>query len=140
MKHQPAGYELLEHTADLGVRASGATLAEVFEQATIGLVEVLGAWRPGPGSGEPLAVAVEAEDLGGLLVDWLNEIVYLQEVHAASLAAVEVEQVGEGRAAGTVALSTEPPSAGTYVKAVTYHQLKVEQREGGWTAEVYLDV
>jgi SHS2 domain-containing protein len=140
MEHQPAGYELLEHTADLGVRASGATLEEVFEQATIGLAEVLGAWRPGPGSGEPLAVAVEAEDLGGLLVDWLNEIVYLQEVRAASLAAVEVEQVGEGRVAGRVALSAEPPSAGTYIKAVTYHQLKVERRPGGWTAEVYLDV
>jgi SHS2 domain-containing protein len=42
------GFELLEHTADVGIRARGATLAEAFEQATLGLAEVLGAMRPGP--------------------------------------------------------------------------------------------
>jgi hypothetical protein len=44
------GFELLEHTAGVGVRARGATLEEVFEHATEGLAEVLGALRPdGPG-------------------------------------------------------------------------------------------
>jgi SHS2 domain-containing protein len=138
MEGPPAGHELLEHTADLGVRAYGATLEELFEQATLGLAGVLGAWRPGPG--EAVAVAVEAADLGGLLVDWLNEVVYLQDVRGSSLAAVEVERVGGGRAAGSVTLGSQPPSGGTYVKAVTYHQLRVERRAGGWLAEVYLDV
>jgi SHS2 domain-containing protein len=133
-----AGHELLEHTADLGVRAGGATLEELFEQATLGLAEVLGAWRPGAGEDAP--VAVEAADLGGLLVDWLNEVVYLQEVQGASLAAVRVDQVADGRASGSLALRPEPPSGGTYVKAVTYHQLRVERRPGGWLAEFYLDV
>jgi SHS2 domain-containing protein len=134
----PAGHELLEHTADLGVRAGGATLEELFEQATQGLAEVLGAWRPGAGEDAP--IAVEATDLGGLLVDWLNEVVYLQEVRGRSVAGVRVDQVGDGRAAGSVALRREPPSGGIYVKAVTYHQLKVEQRPNGWLAELYLDV
>ena len=42
-----AGVELLEHTADVGIRARGATLEEAFEQATLGLAEVLGALAPG---------------------------------------------------------------------------------------------
>ncbi len=138
MEPPEAGHELLEHTADLGVRAHGATLEELFEQATLGLAEVLGAWRPG--GGEVLPVAVEAGDRGGLLVDWLNEVVYVQEVRGASLAAVDVERVADGRAAGSLTLAPEPPSGGIYVKAVTYHQLKVERRAGGWLAEVYLDV
>ncbi|HZD68008.1 MAG TPA: archease [Actinomycetes bacterium] len=138
MESPRAGHELLEHTADLGVRASGATLEELFEQATMALAEVLGAWRPGPG--EVLPMAVEAPDPGGLLVDWLNEVVYVQEVRGASLAAVEVERVGGGRAGGSLTLTPQPPSGGIYVKAVTYHQLKVERRAGGWLAEVYLDV
>lgn len=140
MEPPQAGFELLEHTADLGIRARGATLEELFEQATTGLAEVLGAWRPGRGETAPVPVAVEAADLGGLLVDWLNEIVYLQEVRGSSLAAVELERVGEGRAAGSVTLAPRTPSGGTYVKAVTYHQLRIEQRQGGWLAEVYLDV
>ncbi len=140
MEPPRAGYELLEHTADVGVRACGATLEELFEQATLGLAEVLGAWRPGAGAGAAVPLAVEAGDLGGLLVDWLNEVVYVQEVRGASLAAVTVERVGEGRASGSVSFRPEPPSGGIYVKAVTYHELKVERRAGGWLAELYLDV
>ena len=45
-----AGFELLEHTADVGIRARGATLEEAFEQATLGLAVVLGALMAG-GSG-----------------------------------------------------------------------------------------
>ncbi|MFN2545118.1 MAG: archease, partial [Actinomycetota bacterium] len=43
------GYEILEHTADVGIRAFAPTLASVFEQAAWGLAEILGAVDPGRG-------------------------------------------------------------------------------------------
>jgi SHS2 domain-containing protein len=134
------GFELLEHTADVGVRARGATLEEVFEQATLGLAEVLGARRPR--EGESVAVEVAAGDPGALLVDWLNEVLWLHETRGhAAIAAVRVERVGGDRAAGSVTFSsTDPPADGTFVKAVTYHRLRVGRDAGGWLAEVYLDV
>jgi SHS2 domain-containing protein len=134
------GFELLEHTADVGIRARGATLEEAFEQATQGLAEVLGALRPGPG--ETVAVEVTASDPGALLVDWLNEVLWLHEVRGhAGVAAVRVELVEGDRAAGAVTFSsTDPPAEGTFVKAVTYHRLRVVRDAGGWLAEVYLDV
>jgi SHS2 domain-containing protein len=134
------GFELLEHTADIGVRARGATLEEVFEQATLGLAEVLGALRPG--AGEAVGVAVTAGDPGALLVDWLNEVLWLHEVRGhAGVAAVRVERVAGDRADGTVSFSsTDRPAEGTFVKAVTYHRLRVGRDAGGWLAEVYLDV
>jgi len=133
-------FELLEHTADVGIRARGATLEEAFEQATLGLAEVLGARRPGPG--EAVAVEVTAGDPGALLVDWLNEVLWLHETRGhAAIAAVGVERVGDDRAAGSVTFSsTDPPPDGTFVKAVTYHRLRVGRDAGGWLAEVYLDV
>jgi SHS2 domain-containing protein len=158
-----AGFELLEHTADVGIRARGASLEEAFEQATLGLADVLGAltpgWSPG-GSGEAVAVEVSAPDPGGLLVDWLNEVLWLREVRQAWLAGVRVDRVGDGAAAGSVTLSPEGPAGedtsgdparedgpggpapdGTFVKAVTYHRLRVEpDPEDGWLIEVYLDV
>ena len=161
MTADPGGYELLEHTADVGIRARGATLEAAFERATEGLAEVLGALAPGrspggpgasggspgrstrkSGAGEPVAVEVWAEDLGGLLVDWLNEVLWLQEVRQAAVAGVRVERVRDGTAAGWVAFSGDGPAPdGTFVKAVTYHRLRVEPDPGGgWLIEVYLDV
>jgi SHS2 domain-containing protein len=141
-RSDPGGFELLEHTADVGIRAWAGSLEEAFERATEGLAEVLGALRPGDGDGEPVPVEVTADDLGGLLVDWLNEVLWLREVRQAALAGVEVERVGDGVARGTVALASGGAAPdGTFVKAVTYHRLRVEPDPGGgWLLEVYLDV
>ena len=149
-----AGFELLEHTADVGIRARGATLEEAFEQATLGLAEVQGALAPGPEEGAPdpeeparesraaVAVEVSAAGPGGLVVDWLNEVLWLTETRRAGVAGVRVERVGDGTASGSVVLSSGGPAPdGTFVKAVTYHRLRVEPNPGGgWLVEVYLDV
>ena len=149
-----AGFELLEHTADVGIRARGATLEEAFEQATLGLAEVQGALAPWPEEGAPdpeepsresreaVAVEVSAADPGGLVVDWLNEVLWLTETRRAGVAGVRVERAGDGTASGAVVLSSGGPAPdGTFVKAVTYHRLRVEPNPGGgWLVEVYLDV
>jgi SHS2 domain-containing protein len=138
MTRPAAGFELLEHTADVGVRARGPSLEAAFEQATIGLAEVLGAWRPGPG--EPVAVTVGPADPAGVLVDWLGEVLWLHESRGAAIAGVRVDRAGEAGASGQVTLGGQGPFDGTQVKAVTYHQLRVVPEGGGWLAEVYLDV
>jgi SHS2 domain-containing protein len=134
-----AGFELLEHTADVGIRACGPSLEAAFEQATLGLAEVLGVWRPG--QGERVEIALEGDDPGGLLVDWLNEVLYLHEVREAALGGVQVRRVADRRVDGWVVLvaGAEAPE-GISVKAATWHHLRVAQERGGWLVEVYLDV
>ncbi len=53
-----------------------------------------------------------------------------------------MSEVEGGHVRGTLRLVPRPadPGEGTQVKAVTYHQLRVEQTDQGWVAEVYLDV
>jgi SHS2 domain-containing protein len=133
------GFEAIEHTADVGIRAWGSTLEECFEQATRGLLDITGALATGEGTREE--VGVEGRDLGSVLVDWLSEVLYLQDARDAVITRFEVEHVDEKRASGWVALRPrDEPLTGTAVKAITYHQLSVERNEDAWRAELVVDV
>lgn len=133
-------HEILEHTADVGIKATGDTLEACFEQATRGLTAIIGIDRPG--EGERLTIDVRADDLGALLVDWLSEILYLHDARDALIAGVEVDSVTNDRATGTVVLVPRggSPVEGTQVKAITFHKLSVRETPEGFVAEVYLDV
>ncbi len=133
------GYEFLEHTADVGLRAWGASLEECFEQATWALAAIIGIDRPG--SGARIDIEIEAGDTEALLVDWLSEVLYLHDARDATVAGVELRSVADHVAAGWIELERRRGRAqGTQVKAVTYHRLSVARREGRFVAEVYLDV
>ena len=135
-----AAFEILEHTADVGLRARGSTLEEVFAAATIGMAQIAGSWQPG--EAEHVSVEVEAFDLEAVLVEWLGEVLYLHDTRNALLAGVALHRVEQNRARGTVSLvpMADEPIDGTQVKAVTYHGLRVERADDGYVAEVYLDV
>lgn len=133
-------FQIIEHTADVGIRASGATLEDAFEAATEGLASILGGWRTS--SGTTKRIEIEPGDIGAQLVDWLSEVIYLQESLDSVIAGVNVERVSEEGTTGTLVVAPRGDEVleGTAVKAITYHQLRVEPTEDGWTAEVYVDV
>lgn len=133
-------YEILEHTADIGLLARGRTPEEVFAEATVGMLEIAGAWHPG--SGETVGIAVEGPDLAAMLVDWLSEVLYVQDARNLSIGGVDIETVSPHSAKGSVTARpfAEDASEGVQIKAVTYHQLSVEQASGGWMARVFFDV
>jgi SHS2 domain-containing protein len=133
-------YEILEHTADVGLAVEGDSLTEVFEVATRGLAEISGLWRPG--RGDRISVEVHANDLGSLLVDWLSEVLYLHDARRALIGGVEVTMVAGHAAAGAVAFAPfdEETIEGVQIKAVTYHQLSVEKKSDVWRARVFFDI
>jgi SHS2 domain-containing protein len=134
-------YEILEHTADVGIEAVGGTPEEVFEASAEGLAGLLGAWFPG--EGEARVVVVEASDREALLVGWLDEIVYLREAQDLFFGGFRVDSLSEGELEATV---TAAPAAGREVegagiKAATFHRLEVSrQPDGSWRGRIYLDV
>ena len=132
-------FEIIEHTADVGIVARGATLAELFEQAARGLADISGTWTPGAPE-KTVQIDLDARDLEALMVDWLNELMYLQEIHDAHYASVDVTEMSEGRLQATIGLSTGKEWTGTAVKAATFHKLLVERRSDEWYSRVYVDV
>ncbi|MDQ4025358.1 MAG: archease [Actinomycetota bacterium] len=138
-----ARFEILEHTADVGIKAEAVDLPGVFEQATLGLLDIIGTWSPGSESRETVPVAVEAGDVEALLVDWLGEVLYVHDSRDAVVTSLEVSEVTPERAAGKIGIAPRDEDAyegGTQVKAITYHRLAVEETPEGWTATVYVDV
>jgi len=134
------GYEILEHTADVGVRAHAPTATSLFEQTTRGLCDIAGIWQHG--SGRAVEIDVEARDREGVLVDWLNEVLYVHDSGNVAVCSVEVDEASEKRARGRITVRPlgEESETAIQVKAVTYHQLEVRETASGWSATVFFDI
>jgi len=131
-----------EHTADIGLEASGRTLGELFEALAEGLAELI-CPREHVVARLRRTVQASAEDIEDLTVDFLNEIVLLTQADRFAIAWVEVRKLDAGSVLAEVAgepFDPERHAIATEVKAVTYHQLQVAQRRDEWTARVILDI
>ena len=135
-----AGSELLEHPADLGIRAWGRTLEQAYEQAAWAVADLLGVRGNGPGWHR--SIRVTGTDEAGALVDFLNELLLLHETEGPGLATIRVLRVSRGELEAEIELvPLEEAPEGIPVKAATFHRLRVERRPDGWIeARVYLDV
>lgn len=134
-------FEILEHTADVGVKGQGATLEEAFAGVADGLASLLGAQFPGEGGEQD--IHVEAEDREALLAAWVDELLYLHEVQDVVFGGFSVNRVNDRRLEARVRIAPrgQRELEGVGVKAATYHQLEVGQGSHGlWFARIYLDV
>lgn len=136
------GFELVDHTADIGLKVWGSTAAEVFEEAGRGLFSLV--CDPlHVGELETVDLELEAEATDLLLAAWLNELLYIFEVRRLVLTEFEVLELQDRRVRARVA--GEPLDTGRHVmcggvKAATLHELRLEQRDDGWEGFVLLDV
>jgi SHS2 domain-containing protein len=140
MGRQP-DFEILEHTADAGIIAHGATLEEVFAHAAQGMYSLivdLGGVR----ETESRDVHVEAGDVTNLLSAWLVELLFLTETEDLIFSRFEAEIRGDalrGRAYGEP-VDVRRHKLGGVVKGVTRHLLEVTQTDGGYRAQVLFDM
>jgi SHS2 domain-containing protein len=133
-------WEVLEHTAEVKLRLRGASLAALFVAAGRALATVeLGSQPPLRAAGEERTVEVRAADVDALLVEWLNELVYLAET--ARQVPVEFTILAAGTTELRARVRGVPVAlAPARVKGATFHGLKVEMTPAGWEADVVLDV
>jgi SHS2 domain-containing protein len=135
------GFELFDHTADLGVCAHAPSLPELVRVAGQGLYGVIGELVP---EGEPRAERFEfiGGDLSMLLRDYLAELLLIFERDHRMMTDVTVQtfEPGSLRAAG----ESRPVSPQSFfdreVKAVTYHGLKLRETERGYEVEYIVDI
>lgn len=131
-------YEEVEHTADAAIRAFGRDLPELFANAAYGMFDLLADIEKLQPTIER-EVSLEAPDLETLLVDWLSELLYLREVHGELYKEFEITTLSptELRAAAKGGKGFVPRMD---IKAVTYHDLKIEKSEEGYVVTIVFDV
>ncbi|ADD04000.1 homolog to archaease [Natrialba magadii ATCC 43099] len=158
------GFELRDHTADIGVEATGESLADVFASLADGLAAASCDDIPDD-IGERFSLSVTAENREALLFDYLDELIYLRDVRAELPVDHHVETIDEVDAdadadTDTDADADESANPATQqwsltattrgvplaeidareVKAVTYSEMRLETVDEQWEAYVVFDV
>jgi SHS2 domain-containing protein len=130
-------YRWLDHTSERELWIEDEDPKAILGEAAIALGDLL---REHPG-GEPVThpVSLSASDLPTLLVEWLQELVYLAENDGFVPERILKMDLSGSAVEALVAGQRTTPQ--TLVKGVTYHRLEFEQdEEGAWHARVILDV
>jgi len=135
-------YTLFDHTADAGLQVSAPDLPTLFADAARGLSALI---IENPQDIQPRAteeIRVEGAQTDFLLFDWLNELLYRFDTGQMLFAEFSISLGPEGLVATVKGEKFDPARhrAAHEVKAITYHQLGVEQTPNGWEARVIVDI
>ncbi len=131
----------IEHTADLGLEIWGDSRSELFAQAACALREVIVADAP-VRSQQTQEIEVSGADDAELLVAWLSELLFLFECRGFLPSDCQLE-FGDDILSARVKGEPFDPQRHPLereVKAITHHQVLVEEKNGEWHARVYLDL
>ncbi len=136
-------YEIVEHTADVGIRATGRSLEELFAHMAQGMFSLI-VEPEGIRSRQTVSVSARAQDQQELLLAWLRELLYLFDTRHFIGSSFQVEELTPTRIQAAVGGEKLDPARHTVlkeVKAVTYHEFSMEKRpDGGWVAQVIFDI
>lgn len=135
-------HSTFEHKADIGIRGTGKTLAEAFEEtakAMFGIMWSLENVKPK----QEIKIHCTADDNEALLIEWLNAL--LAEADVNEMVFSEFHAKVDGKKLSGKAIGEKRDLAKHYpkteVKAATYSSLKVRQNDGGtWVAQCVVDV
>lgn len=136
-------YDIMEHTADLGVIVTGCSLADLFERCAAAMFDQLVDLSTVRTDMVELVVEVEAQNIEELLVAFLGELLGEAMVRGVVFGAFEVEMLEGARIKARAwgePLERERHGFKTELKAVTYHALSVDPTSQGWRAQVLFDI
>ena len=135
-------FEVIDHTADIGIVAYGADIKQVFANAALGLFNLM-ADLDDFKEGLQRELELSAEDVEVLLIEWLNELIYIFDVEHIIFKKFEIEKLtstqikarcfGEKMKPGQHKLKRE-------IKAATYHMLQISKEDGTYKVQVIFDI
>jgi len=129
-------YEVAEHGGELEVELRSTSEQGLFEAALEMFRELVSTGERGEAAEH--AIELAETDRALLLVDWLNELVFLADADLfVPTRLVSLDLDGESLRAS---VAGERGHVRQLVKAVTLNSLELDREKGGWHARVVLDV
>ena len=136
------GFQILEHTADLRLKIRGSSDKELFINAAKGMFSVITS-IDNIALKEGISVELRAPKKEDLLIDWLNELLFLMntedmlfrefKIYELNRGYIKAEAIGER-------IDSKRHKIITEIKAATYHNIKIISDDSGWSCEVVFDI
>jgi len=126
-------YELIDHTADIGVKAYGKTLEEAFENVAKAMFDIITDSSEIESIGQ-FDLNLKAPNIEQLLVDWLSELLYLHSAENLVFGFFKILELDDkktslqGRVFGEK-FNISKHKIGSEIKAVTYHMLEIKNKK-----------
>ena len=135
-------YELIEHTADIGIKVKGKDLKGLFKNAALAMFDIIAERKSKIENRKSrIIIKQKADDLEELFINWLNELLSLSATKELIFFDFKIEKLDKNNLQATaVGEAIKNYRVNTEIKAATYHQLKLEQTHSCWQAEVIFDV
>ena len=135
-------FKIIDHTADVGIVAYGANVEELFSSAALALFSLITELE----SVEEklhLDLEVSSEGRDSLLIEWLNELIYLFDVKHILFNRFDIESLTHNELKATCYGENFDPMKHKIkmgVKAATYHMLRLEKNGGGYKSQIIFDI
>lgn len=135
-------FRVLDISGDVGLTAFGKSKKEVFINAAIGMYSLI-TNLTSIKEKKTLSVSVGSHSLDGLLVSWLNELIFHFDTYGFIGKKIDIKEFSEKQISATVA--GEEFDAGRHkgkllIKAATYHKLRIEKINDSWEIDVIFDI
>lgn len=124
-------FEIIEHTADIGINAYGRNLAGAFANAAYGMFSII-AELESVREAESRRVEVSADDLESLLFEWLNSLLYYFDVEMLIFKRFDIIEFRDTRLVADCygeKFDASRHRIKTGVKSATYHMLEVDRQK-----------
>jgi len=135
-------FEVIDHTADIGIVVYGTDLKQVFTNAALGLFSLM-ADLDGLKEDVKREVEVKAEEVEVLLVEWLNELIYISDVEHILFKRFEINELNNTKVKATCFGEKIKPRQHRLkreIKAATYHMLRLDKDGGKYKVQIIFDV
>ena len=133
---------VLDHTADIGIIVRGHNIKNLFKTAALAMMQLMITNKSAQPSSS-IHISIKSTDPADLMVRWLGEILYLFHGEKAVVIHSEIHFISPTHLEATLGTARFNPDLHEVlceIKAVTFHQIEVMEKDDCWEGKVIFDV